>query len=194
MRSNLAVVDPHQPDISPVAWNTPLGSSAQSVVLVPLQYAQTLSPEKAPQLIQAYREAPQCVVPLIQASAHAGVGGRIQDEYIEAGLPIPQEWLRGVSQSLLPQCFLTQVVGDSMGETAPEGAYILAAPSTAQQELNRPALVQFDGALSVKRLKIDPKTNHLRLVSDNPAYKPFSVPPQHVEFVWRVLEVLVEFR
>jgi phage repressor protein C with HTH and peptisase S24 domain len=135
-------------------------------------------------------------IPLILASAHAGIGGLIDDEYISGTIGVPKQWFKGIGQSLIPKCFLTQVVGDSMEQSAPEGSYLLAAPSTLaeEQQHRRPVLVQFDGKLSVKRLEPQPKTGHLSLVSENPNYPPHRIDPLSIEFVWRVLEVLVEFR
>ena len=151
--------------------------------------------------LRALSQQPQALgvdyqVPLILASAHAGIGGLIDDEYIQGTMGVPKQWFKGIGQSLIPKCFLTQVVGDSMEQSAPEGSYLLAAPSSLveEQQHHRPVLVQFDGKLSVKRLQQHPKTHHLSLVSENPKYPPHRIDPLSIEFVWRVLEVLVEFR
>lgn len=189
--SNRAVVDLFQSGNISSAWE----ANDLATLLTPLADhrldLRALSAQDSPgSLVAEYR------IPLILASAHAGIGGLIDDEYIQGTMGVPKQWLKGISQSLIPKCFLTQVVGDSMAQSAPEGSYLLAAPSTLEEEQQhrRPVLVQFDGKLSVKRLEQHPKTRHLSLVSENPNYPPHRIDPLSIEFVWRVLEVLVEFR
>ena len=190
--SNRAMVDLFQSGDMASAWE----AHDLTTLLMPLADhrldLRTLSAQQGSPtpLVAEYR------IPLILASAHAGIGGLIDDEYIAGTMGVPKQWLKGISQSLIPKCFLTQVVGDSMEQSAPEGSYLLAAPSSLaeEQQHRRPVLVQFDGKLSVKRLEQHPKTRHLSLVSENPKYPPHRIDPLSIEFVWRVLEVLVEFR
>lgn len=188
--SNRAVVELFQSGDVSSAWE----ANDLATLLTPLTDhrldLRTLAANQPSPLPVDYR------IPLILASAHAGIGGIIEDEYIAGTMGVPKQWLKGISQSLIPKCFLTQVVGDSMEQSAPEGSYILAAPSSLaeEQQHHRPVLVQFDGKLSVKRLEPHPKTRHLSLVSENPKYPPHRIDPRSIEFVWRVLEVLVEFR
>lgn len=191
MASNRTAVDVFQSSDVSLAWE----ANDMATLLTPLSYhrldSRTLSAQDNSQPL-----AVDYQVPLILASAHAGIGGLIDDEYIAGTIGVPKQWLKGIGQSLIPKCFLTQVVGDSMEQSAPEGSYLLAVPSTLEEEQqhHRPVLVQFDGKLSVKRLEQQPKTRHLSLVSENPKYPPHRIDPLSIEFVWRVLEVLVEFR
>lgn len=189
--SNRAVVDVFQSSELSLAWE----AHNLATLLTPLTHhrldVRTLSAQDNPQpLAVAYQ------VPLILASAHAGIGGLIDDEYITGTIGVPKPWFKGIGQALIPKCFLTQVVGDSMEQSAPEGSYLLAAPSTLaeEQQHRRPVLVQFDGKLSVKRIEGNGRSHHLTLVSENPKYPPHRIDPLSIEFVWRVLEVLVEFR
>ncbi|MDH4378927.1 MAG: S24 family peptidase [Vampirovibrionales bacterium] len=192
--SKRTAVDVFQSGDAALAWE----ANDLATLLTPLSHhrldLRTLSSHQTPQPPQTL--AVDYQVPLILASAHAGIGGLIDDEYIQGTMGVPKQWFKGIGQSLIPKCFLTQVVGDSMEQSAPEGSYLLAAPSSLaeEQQHHRPVLVQFDGKLSVKRLQQHPKTHHLSLVSENPKYPPHRIDPLSIEFVWRVLEVLVEFR
>jgi len=189
--SKRTAVDVFQSSEMSLAWE----ANDLATLLTPLSHhhldLRTLADQEDPQLLVADYH-----VPLILASAHAGIGGVIEDEYIAGTIGVPKQWFKGIGQSLIPKCFLTQVVGDSMEQSAPEGSYLLAAPSTLEEEQQhrRPVLVQFDGQLSVKRIEGNGRTSHLTLVSENPKYPPRRIDPCSIEFVWRVLEVLVEFR
>lgn len=112
-------------------------------------------------------------VPLFDVTASAGGGGIVTVEVVEDVVSFKRSWLVDELRVKPEDLALVHVEGESMEPTLRPGDLILV---NRKDRLVRDGvyLVRIDDAVLVKRLQRLPG-GRLEVVSDNPAYKPFTV-------------------
>ncbi len=79
-----------------------------------------------------------------------------------------------------PADYLLRVHGDSMIDAGIFDGDLLAIHKTAHAEHGQIVVARIDGEVTVKRLRITPK--QIRLLPENPAYKPIIVSAANIDF------------
>lgn len=143
----------------------------------------------------AYREYQ--VIPRLRAQAAAGKGGarQIDDDELLADVAGVMALERDFMRAAFGRDggFITvQVSGDSMSPTLINGDVILVDTEVNRVKDSDIYVVRVDGDLLVKRVQRLMNTS-LVLMSDNPAYKPETIPPDAVHAL-RVVGRMVRLR
>ena len=140
---------------------------------------------------RAHPDAPLVPISEMEVEAAAG-GGAVADEVTEerARWYLPEAMVRHEGDANPETLRILRVRGDSMEPEMREGDRLLV--DTARR---RPAtgelFVLFDGTgLVVKRVEMVPGEAHLRLLSANPAYAPYTALGDEIHVVGKVVWVL----
>lgn len=130
--------------------------------------AQTLTPPPA---------APGSVpIPLHSLSPSAGAGAFCEGDFIEEWIQIPQAIIDWMAVPIKFLC-LTRVAGSSMTPTLTDGELIFVDRRYDRVIGEGIYVLRFENALLVKRIQVQPG-GVLQIISDNPAFPPFSVSPK----------------
>jgi phage repressor protein C with HTH and peptisase S24 domain len=123
-------------------------------------------------------------VPRLALGASAGAGVLPGEEQPIGAFRFSTQWIR--QQGLDPaQLTAIAVTGDSMEPTLRDGDEILV-DRTARTLRDGVYVVRVGDALLVKRL--DPgQPGHIVLISDNQVYRPFTLAPEELEVIGRVV-------
>lgn len=99
------------------------------------------------------------------------------------------DWLRTVTRSPLGKLFVLEVQGDSMEPTLRTGDTVLVDQAQNHpRRLDGMYVLNFDGAMQVKRVSAHPVSNLLRISSDNPRHDPWpDISPDDIDIVGRVI-------
>lgn len=99
------------------------------------------------------------------------------------------DWLRTVTRSPLGKLFVLEVLGDSMEPTLRTGDTVLVDQAQNHpRRLDGLYVLNFDGAMQVKRVSAHPVSNLLRISSDNPRHAPWpDISPDDIDIVGRVI-------
>lgn len=121
----------------------------------------------------------------IDARASAGPGGLVEDDREDAPLKLDEALLRELR--VRPgDASMIEVAGDSMEPTLSHGDAILVDRADRRGAAGAIHVLRHDGVLQVKR--IGREAGAVRLLSDNPAYPPITVPdPAAIEVLGRVV-------
>ena len=129
-------------------------------------------------------------VPLAAHSASMGDDGCFVEgeECIETWVHLPNKLIpKGTDDPR--QCFLFSVRGDSMAPCIPSDSLVLVDPNKEAQS-GDVCLVQYDDTLKVKRLRRHKET--VELLSDNETYKPYKIPKQNIQHLYKVTLIITE--
>jgi len=133
-------------------------------------------------------KAPNTVeIPIIEGMPSCGPGGEVQDPGLEAEhypfrASFAKEVLRQCGAGTISNLFLAQVAGESMRPTILPGDLVLInnqldlRTNPKQSSLYLVRRSPNSGEARVKRVFFTPGSSDLTLQSDNPAFRPISVP------------------
>ena len=121
-------------------------------------------------------------IPLYNVVASGGPGSFLDDEEIVDALAFKREWIRSELRANPKDLVLVMMTGESMEPTLGKNDVILVNRRIGSARSDGIYLVRFGDALLVKRLQFLPDSS-IRVISDNPAYEPFSVSPASQEFI-----------
>lgn len=130
--------------------------------------------EKTSSKVHELNPARYVRVPVYEIFASAGGGSLVQSEQVVDFLSFKRDWIKdslGVPEKHLA---LISVKGDSMEPTLSDGDLVLIDISSQKIEASSIYVVQFWGALLVKRIQIK-LDGSIIIKSDNPLYDPENV-------------------
>ena len=115
------------------------------------------------------------LIPVYDVQASAGHGALAEAERRSSQIAFEGKWLKKLTASNASKLSIISVAGDSMEPTLFDGDDIMWNMDDAMARLRDGIYVlRRDDALSVKRIALDPSSNKVSIISDNPAY-----PPRH---------------
>lgn len=115
-------------------------------------------------------------MPVFAPKPSAGNGNHIHLEDSEESMPFSAPYLHSLGVSPR-EAFILKVDGDSMEPALRHGEHVMVDRSAAARGLAAGVWVfSVRGALSIKRLQALP-SGQFRVLSDNPAYEPYTVDP-----------------
>lgn len=130
----------------------------------------------------AERAAPYSVdgetvwMPIFSPQPSAGNGNHVHLEDTSEAMPFSLPYLHSLGVSAR-EAFILKVDGDSMEPALRHGEHVMVDRSAAARGLASGVWVfSVRGALSIKRLQALP-SGQFRVLSDNPAYEPYTVDP-----------------
>lgn len=128
-------------------------------------------------------------VPRLDVRASAGPGALPDAERPLAEVGLDKEWLRHICGGRDGDVSFIRVEGDSMAPTLMDGDDILVDRAEASLPLRDGIYVlRRDGALSVKRLGLNPATGLITIASDNPAHPTWhDCDPASIDVIGRVV-------
>lgn len=113
-------------------------------------------------------------IPLYNVVASGGDGSFLDDEEVVDSLAFKREWVRNELRSNPKDLVLVQMTGESMEPTLGRDDVLLVNRRKEPARSDGIYLIRSGDALLVKRLQFLPD-GKLRVISDNPAYEPFTV-------------------
>jgi len=119
-------------------------------------------------------------IPRYEVAASAGGGSVVQSEQLVDFIGFKEDWVRNVLGASAKSLALISVKGDSMEPTLSNGDLVLVDTLSRKIEANAIYVIQFWGALLVKRVqrKVD---GTVIIRCDNPIYEPETVSGDLVE-------------
>jgi phage repressor protein C with HTH and peptisase S24 domain len=115
-------------------------------------------------------------VPLYNVVASGGDGSFLDGEEIVDALAFKREWIRSELRANPKDLVLVMMTGESMEPTLGKDDVLLVNRRVGSGRSDGIYLMRSGDALLVKRLQFLPD-GEVRVISDNPAYEPFSVHP-----------------
>lgn len=130
------------------------------------------------------------LVPSYDVRASAGPGAVPEAETPETSLAFQARWARSIASGGLDQLAVIRVDGDSMQPTLSHGDHILIDRSDRTRLRDGIYVLRNDDVLLVKRLSLNPVSNRINLISDNPNYPAWpDCAPDAIDVIGRVIWV-----
>jgi phage repressor protein C with HTH and peptisase S24 domain len=128
-------------------------------------------------------------VPILDVDASAGHGALTEMEDKCSQFGFEENWLRRLTSSKASSLSIIHVLGDSMEPTLHDGDEVLVDLGDGQSRLRDGIYVlRKDGALSVKRIAIEPQGRKISVTSDNPTHQSWTgLDRRTINIVGRVL-------
>lgn len=125
-------------------------------------------------------------VPLYNVVASGGNGSFLDGEEVVDALAFKREWIRSELRANPKDLVLVMMTGESMEPTLGKDDVLLVNRRLGSARSDGIYLVRSGEALLVKRVQFLPDGS-LRVLSDNPAYEPFSVRPTDADTEFRII-------
>lgn len=123
------------------------------------------------------------LIPLFSGFISAGKG-TLADDTIETYLPFRRDWIKrkGTPENMS----LIRVSGDSMEPTLSANDIVLIDHSRKNIVKNGIYAIRIDDEIMLKRLQPISK-NIIQVISDNPKYPPYTIPPSELDIIGKAL-------
>ena len=127
-------------------------------------------------------------IPVYDVRASAGNGSIIEHENIMYYATFRTDWLRYITNAPFEKLCVIRVDGDSMLPTLANDDTVLVDMTQTHPRKDGIYVIQYDGALMVKRVQIDPVRRIASIISDNEYYAPITdLVPDEINVAGRVI-------
>lgn len=110
-------------------------------------------------------------VPVLDVEASAGHGALAELESKSSQFGFEEAWLRKLTPNKPGNLSIIRVLGESMEPTLHDGDDVMVDLADGMSWLrNGIYVLRMDDTLSVKRIRVEPQSKRISVVSDNPAY------------------------
>ncbi len=125
-------------------------------------------------------------IPLYNVVASGGPGNFLEGEEVVDALAFKRDWIRSELRANPKDLVLVMMTGESMEPTLGKDDVLLVNRRVGSVRSDGMYLMRSGDALLVKRLQFLPE-GEIRVISDNPAYEPFTVHPSAGESDFNII-------
>ncbi len=125
-------------------------------------------------------------IPLYDMAASGGDGTFVGEEGVIDSLAFKREWIRSELRANPGDLVLVMMSGESMAPTLGKDDILLVDSAPGKARSDGIYLSRSTDVLLVKRLQFLPDGN-IRVISDNPAYEPFTVYPAESDIDFKII-------
>lgn len=113
-------------------------------------------------------------IPVYAATASAGPGSDVEHDRVRHHIIFREDWLRRIAAPPFARVMAVGIVGDSMEPTLRDGDTVLIDTAVRAPREDAIYVLRYDGLLQAKRIRTDPVSRTITIISENPLYPPLA--------------------